>query len=110
MIKKPCARPGCAELVGFGYCDAHRREAQLKRWELLDRGRGSSRARGYDHTWERFRRMFLARHPDCADCGRLADQVHHLEKVKVRPDLKLVESNCLALCEACHTVRTARGE
>jgi 5-methylcytosine-specific restriction endonuclease McrA len=44
------------------------------------------------------------------DCGRLATEVHHIAKVKVHPELKLVEANCMALCKADHTARTARGE
>jgi 5-methylcytosine-specific restriction protein A len=110
MIKRPCARPGCAELVSRGYCEPHKREAAEARWQALDRWRGSSRARGYDANWERFRKWFLARHPFCADCERLATEVHHVQKVKDRRDLKLVEANCMALCKADHTKRTARGE
>jgi 5-methylcytosine-specific restriction protein A len=109
-IKKPCARPGCAELVVRGYCEAHRAAATSTRWQSHDRFRGSSRERGYDTNWERFRRMFLARHPACEDCGRLASEVHHEKKVAEHPELKLVESNCHALCKGCHSVRTARGE
>jgi 5-methylcytosine-specific restriction protein A len=110
LIKKPCALPGCAELVIRGYCAAHRRAKDTARWELLDRNRGSSRERGYDRNWEQFRKMFLARHPFCNDCRRLATEVHHLAKVKNEPALKLAGSNCMALCKSCHTKRTARGE
>src|SRR5258708_22667847 len=110
MIKRPCARPGCPELVSRGYCEAHRSEANTARWQTLDRWRGTSRARGYDVNWERFRKWYLARHPGCVDCGRLATEVHHIAKVKDHPELKLVEENCMALCKADHTARTARGE
>jgi 5-methylcytosine-specific restriction protein A len=77
---------------------------------MLDRFRGSARERGYDTNWGKFRKMFLARHPLCADCGRLASEVHHERKVKDHPELKLVERNCVPLCKPCHTIRTARGE
>jgi 5-methylcytosine-specific restriction protein A len=110
MIKRPCHQPGCPELVPRGYCEAHRKAADLQRWEGLDRNRGSSRERGYDRNWELYRKWFLARHPFCNDCLRLATEVHHIRKVKTNRNLKLVESNCMALCKACHTKRTARGE
>jgi 5-methylcytosine-specific restriction protein A len=110
VIKKPCARPGCSVLVIRGYCPAHQQQRDSSRWEALDRWRGSSRERGYDRNWERFRKWYLARHPACYDCGRLATEVHHKLKVKDHPELKLVEANCMALCKTCHTKRTARGE
>lgn len=109
-IKRPCLQPGCSALVIRGYCQEHKPDADRQRWQGYDRCRGSSRERGYDHNWERFRKMYLARHPVCNDCGRLATEVHHVAKVKDRPDLKLVEANCMGLCKPCHTVRTDRGE
>jgi 5-methylcytosine-specific restriction protein A len=110
MIKRPCLQPGCPELVLRGYCEGHRKAADLQRWDALDRNRGSSRERGYDRNWERYRKWYLARHPFCNDCARLATEVHHVCKVKIDPTLKLVEANCMALCKACHTKRTSRGE
>jgi 5-methylcytosine-specific restriction protein A len=109
-IKRPCLQPGCASLVARGYCDQHKRAVDMRRWEALDRNRGSSRERGYDRNWERFRKWYLARHPLCVDCGLLANEVHHVRKVKTNPGLKLSESNVMPLCKDCHTKRTARGE
>ena len=53
--------------------------------------------------------------PLCVDCetaGRieLASDVHHVEKVRDYPELRLVEANCMALCGSCHSARTRRGE
>lgn len=61
--------------------------------------------------WQRFRRFFLRRNPVCADpLGHHAadgvtvpaQQVHHKEKLRNRPDLALVSENCMAVCTVCH--------
>lgn len=104
---RPCAAPTCGALVERGYCARHaHRAAPLERW------RGSSRARGYDQEWRLFRRAFLdePENQTCADCGAPSRDVHHLQKVADHPELRLVKSNCRALCQACHSRRTARGE
>jgi 5-methylcytosine-specific restriction enzyme A len=113
MALRPCARPGCPDLVDSGYCDHHQQR---------DRYRGNSNARGYDAAWRRFRswyiRAFVAPDPRCQDCGGMFDaakgwsdvELHHVEKVADRPDLKLTPSNIRHLCKACHTARTGRGE
>jgi len=116
---RPCAYPGCAELVARGRCAAHQRP---------DHVRGTSAARGYDARWKRFRAWFLARHPICCGareipsgwlavehqlrtlCGQAARAVHHIQKLSDRPELRLHEANCFPQCDACHAVRTARGE
>ena len=78
MAKRPCARSGCIELVDRGYCAAHQSQAQAKRF---DRQRGTAAERGYDEDWKRFRKWFITRHPACSDCERLAEEVHHIQKV-----------------------------
>lgn len=77
--------------------------------------RESAARRGYGRRWRRFRLLFLSDNPLCADCqanGKYvpATEVHHLVKVAERPDLMFDLSNGRALCHACHSVRTARGE
>lgn len=76
--------------------------------------RKSARERGYDAVWERFRLVFLAETPLCGDClatGRTtaATDVHHLHKL-ADGGRRLDRLNCVALCHACHSVRTRRGE
>ena len=80
-----------------------------------DRDRGTRSERGYDALWQRFRRFVLSRHPLCADCRErsliiAATEVHHIEKVRDRPDLRLDPTNVRALCKPCHSARTAQGE
>lgn len=80
-----------------------------------DAERGSASARGYDRRWERFRAWVLATWPLCRDCeaaGRVtaSNEVHHIAKLRERPDLRLDPDNVLALCKPCHDTRTGRGE
>lgn len=110
--ERPCLQPGCgAYAVQRGRCEEHA-QARVRQ---LDAHRGSSTQRGYDARWQSFRAWFIRRHPLCEDCreeGRLTatKEVHHLRKVKDHPELRLVESNCRALCTPHHSARTARGE
>jgi 5-methylcytosine-specific restriction protein A len=107
MAMRPCARAGCGNVVVKGHCDGCKPRSPAV---VKERWRGSSWQRGYDAAWLRFRAWFLGRHPACNDCGRLATEVHHVKKVRDSPELRLVESNCMALCHEDHSKRTARGE
>lgn len=110
--KKPCAQPGCGALVDVGYCTEHADRARTEE-RLYDTSRGTTTKRGYDGAWRKFRKWFLskAEHAVCEDCHRKpSTDVHHKIKISVRPDLRLVESNCLGLCRRCHNIRGARGE
>ncbi len=49
--RRPCAQPGCRELVARGRCARHAR--------AQDERRGSARARGYTWQWEKWRRWFF---------------------------------------------------
>jgi 5-methylcytosine-specific restriction endonuclease McrA len=40
----------------------------------------------------------------------VATDVHHVMKVAENPEMKLIESNCMALCHECHSARTGMGE
>lgn len=117
---RPCKERGCPNLTRdiSGYCDEHRQTAidkQNERRAQHDKYRGSARERGYDKTWERLRKMYLREHPLCEDCLEEekiepATEVHHKQKVKDHPELRLVKSNLRALSKECHSKRTARGE
>lgn len=114
MPKRPCAAAGCCCLVDRGYCAQHQARAGAARYDVE---RGTAAARGYDRRWRRFRLRFLREHPLCADCleerpRRVtpATDVHHVARLRDRPDLMYVESNLRALCGAHHDGRTARGQ
>ena len=56
--------------------------------------------------WDRFRDAHIKANPTCAACGsRTKLEAHHILPFHLRPDLELVPSNILTLCENgpnCH--------
>ena len=102
-LAKPCAAPGCAALVNDGSrCATHASQRQQER--------GTAHERGYDFDWQRFRAMVIIKRPCCEDClWEPSLDVHHILKLKERPDLRLDERNVLALCKPCHSRRTQKG-
>lgn len=58
--------------------------------------------------WKRKRRQILDRdNRECQKCKasggyRRATCVHHIKHLDARPDLALVDSNLISLCDACH--------
>jgi 5-methylcytosine-specific restriction endonuclease McrA len=68
-----------------------------------DRWRGNSCERGYDRKWQGIRATKLMTDPICERCSKvIANEVHHIEPVKKRPDLRLVWSNLMSVCHSCH--------
>ena len=78
------------------------------------------RQRGYDSIWERFRLVRLAEEPLCQAvdprerdaarypyCTRPATEVHHIERIADRPDLRLARENTVCLCKPHHSAITA---
>ena len=77
--------------------------------------RKADKAAYADRRWRKWRQWFLSGHPTCQDCmerGVVAEatEVHHVVKRKDDRELAFDEANCMALCKACHSVRTNRGE
>lgn len=73
----------------------------------------SSTQLGYNSKWQRARIRFLRRHPICAACeanGRItpARDVDHIEPHKGDMVKFWDESNWQALCQSCHSEKTAR--
>jgi len=114
--KRPCAHPGCPELVEYPdrYCEKHKRERNRSRREY-DKERGTAAQRGYDARWRKVRKRFLAENPLCTECmkeGRLtpATVVDHIVPHKGDPELFWDESNWQPLCKQCHDRKTARED
>ena len=61
---RPCAHPGCGELVKAGRCDKHKKQTQRRQ----DRDRGTAHQRGYTARWQKARASFLRQHPLCVHC------------------------------------------
>jgi 5-methylcytosine-specific restriction enzyme A len=108
----PCAR--CRrELVAASvrFCAACA-AAQPPVVNRAEERRGSSRDRGYTSRWDRFRRVYLRKHPLCRACeardrvtaATLVDHVvpHRGDRARFWD-----EANLQPLCEACHGAKTA---
>ena len=106
---RPCAEPGCAELVEGRYCTAHRSQYHRVR----DARRGSSGERGYGAQWRKIRLRVLSSKPVCVDPFAfhaddsvvvLADEVDHIiPKAAGGTD---DDSNLQPLCQTCHDYKT----
>ena len=102
-LQRRCSAPGCFQVCFAGTCAAH----ALRQ----DQWRGSPSARGYDSNWRRVRTVKLAANPLCELCGAaggvtVATEVHHLQTIRERPDLRLTIENLQALCKPCHSAIT----
>jgi 5-methylcytosine-specific restriction protein A len=118
----PTAPPLACSTVGCGgkrqrgeACDRCGRGGKRAANREYDARRGTRTERGYDNRWLRFAKQYLRANPLCVDCqteGRVgaASEVHHLEKLSERPDLKYEPSNLAGLCKQHHSKRTSRGE
>lgn len=115
--RRPCASPGCPELVAKGYCTAHQGRGSVAR---ADGGRGTAHERGYGGRWRKARETYLASHPLCAECqrqGRVtpARVVDHVKPHRGDQQLFWDSSNWQALCDFtspydCHGAKTGKGE
>ena len=107
--KRLCQYPQCGALAEEGlYCKAHQRVR-------ID-DRPSAARRGYDHTWQRLRRMKLNEQPLCADpfsvhaaLGEvvLATDVHHVDVVSDGNAVLTSLDRLQSLCHSCHSRVTA---
>ncbi len=103
--KRPCAAPGCTELVAAGRCLAHSRQREADR--------GTAAQRGYNYRWQQARIAFLTEHPLCADPFGVhgvsfvaARHVDHIRPHRGDPRLFWDPANWQALCASCHSRKT----
>lgn len=121
LPRRPCAHPGCPELVQppDRWCDKHRAQHEQRQRQDeadYDRRRGSSTQRGYDSRWAKIRAMILAERPLCEDCLKMNPrrltpgvEVHHIDKGAAEKGIH-DPARLIVLCKAHHSTRTARGE
>ncbi len=107
MPLKPCAEPGCPELVTTGRCPTHTTEANAR---YRHRGRRKWYA---TKRWRILSNRVLAEEPLCdCGCGGLAEEVDHIEPVEDAPTeaeaLRRMwsRSNLKARCHASHSRKT----
>ena len=101
---KPCAYPGCSNLVSGGYCEKHKASRQAVR-DMASQGLYGTR------LWKRIRERQLAKDPWCADCLRTgiyvsATDVDHVERHMGDKD-KFFRGPFQSLCHSCHSKKTA---
>ena len=102
---RPCAHPGCAELVrGGGYCEKHKpkdvrvRDAAWHSWY----GR---------KVWKRLSTAQLWREPYCRSCAArgertLATEVDHIVPHRGNWIMFTDPDNLQSLCHVCHSAKT----
>jgi 5-methylcytosine-specific restriction enzyme A len=110
---RPCAEPGCPELVHAARCPEHEARHLRHTRQAYDAQRGTARERGYTHAWDKYRKRFLARNPFCRHCrhegkSTLADEVDHIIPVEGASDpLFWDRTNHQGLCRSHHAKKTA---
>lgn len=78
----------------------------LKRIIHADKQRPSAARRGYGRTWQKIRRVILARDPVCQACGRRAsEEVDHV--LALASGGTNAFDNLQGLCKSCHSTKTA---
>jgi 5-methylcytosine-specific restriction protein A len=107
---RPCAEPGCPELVKSGKCLAHALPSKGAR--AYDAARGTAAARGYGWLWQKNVKAYIAAHPICVDpYGRHPGEVRktgavdHIIPLDAGGSNKWV--NLQSLCRSCHAHKTA---
>lgn len=107
--KKPCAHPGCPELVDPAekYCDEH------KALHLVEIRSASSR--GYSRRWQKISRQYLAAHPLCVKCLERgiytkATVVDHIRPHRGDTALFWDPGNWQPLCKPCHDRKTGNED
>lgn len=111
---KPCACPGCPELVrGGGYCPRHKSKGDsVKRSINIERRGSAAYHRLYDSVrWRRMRAAQLIASPFCAACAAVglrvrATDVDHIRPHKGNRTLFYDCSNLQSLCHSCHSRKT----
>lgn len=114
---RPCTAPMCPNLTRERYCSEHadkakqeQAEREKERHRRYDRYKRDHKAAAFykSKAWERARKQALMRdHGLCQHCLKEkritpADMVHHKKPVRTHWHLRLVLSNLVSLCNACH--------
>jgi 5-methylcytosine-specific restriction protein A len=103
---RPCNYPHCPHLaVEHGYCAEHKKQ-------VAD-NHNQETSKYYTYQWHKRSRLFLNSHPLCVICdisGRVtaATCVDHIQPHQGDMTLFWDESNWQALCDSCHSSKTAK--
>lgn len=99
---RPCAHPGCPELVPRGFCPPH----EVARQRQKDTKTAEDRAFYDSPRWRKVRAWFRKRNPLCAECLRegrttAATLVDHIIPRRLG-GAPFADSNLQSLCNECH--------
>ena len=101
----PCKVSTCPNIApsGQAYCAEH------KKVHKVDYARANPEfSKLYDARWRRYRKMFLAEHPVCVECGRAAVVCDHIKDHMGDYDAFWDPTNHQPLCKSCHDSKTAK--
>ena len=109
LAKRPCASPGCPELVDHGYCEAHASEAPVSQYDRAKRD-DPLRMATNSTRWLKLRAMVLRRDPVCKTCkDEPSTDADH--KIPIRTGgAKWSLDNLQGVCHGCHSKKTRREE
>lgn len=98
-----CSAPNCNARVPNGRCAQHAsaQRQHHRRYQHHDDV-------NYGRPWQREAKRFLAQHPLCVDCGKLATDVDHVIPHRGDKALFMDETNWAPRCKSCHSAKTAR--
>lgn len=103
MPLRPCPYPRCPEFAETGYCPKHS-DTTARAGNARERNLKYARA-----GWRKLRERLLAERPLCQDCNwEASSEIHHVTKLADGGTDE--DTNLMALCKACHSKRTAKGE
>ena len=100
-LLRPCAEPGCAQLVTGTRCDEHRKVEQ-------NESRARNRRNVYGPEWPAIRLRKLRKNPTCERCGAQATVVDHKTPLRYFANRRAAHhlSNLASLCKPCHDRKT----
>jgi 5-methylcytosine-specific restriction protein A len=105
---RPCKNRACTHTTKdkSGYCLVCRPEYLAKQAKWHDVNRPTSRQRGYTSNWDKFRRMYLRKHPLC-ECGQAAVLPHHIIPIADGGEM-YSDTNLMPMCRVCHEMLHGR--
>lgn len=116
MPLRPCTFPGCPSLVPSGRCPAHQPSSASSSSTSPTGTLTPSLSHKFkpfynSRAWKHLRLYKLSISPVCERCNlALATEVHHIQSLDERWDLRLDMGNLGSRCKPCHSRETAEGD
>lgn len=113
MRARPCTFPGCPSLVPSGRCPAHQPSSASSSPTNTHTPPLSHKFKPFYNSkaWKDLRLYKLSISPVCESCNlALATEVHHIQSLESRWDLRLDMGNLGSRCKPCHSKETAERD